>query len=109
MFALPSRYESFGYVTLEAMVLGRPVVSTDITGSRDLVVPGETGYLVPRGDAAAFTDALERVLIDSAHAAALGAAAAQRAGRFSRERMAAEMRAVYDTLTTTRAAKPLSA
>lgn len=95
VFALPSRYESFGYVTLEAMVLGRPVVSTAVAGSRDLVAEGETGYLVPPGDPGAFADALARVLGDPAHAEALGRAAAERARRFSRERMAAELLEVY--------------
>jgi glycosyltransferase involved in cell wall biosynthesis len=94
-FALPSRYESFGYVTLEAMALGRPVVATDITGSRDLVVPGATGHLVPQGDEAAFAAACARVLDDPGHAAALAAEATRRAEHFSRARMAREMRDVY--------------
>jgi len=46
VFALPSAYESFGYTTLEAMILGIPVVATDVAGSRDLVDHGVTGYLV---------------------------------------------------------------
>ena len=39
---------------MEAMSHGVPVVATDIPGNRDLVVPGETGYLVPVGDRAGF-------------------------------------------------------
>jgi glycosyltransferase involved in cell wall biosynthesis len=95
VFALPSRYESFGYVTLEAMVLGKPVVSTAVAGSRDLVAAGETGYLVPPGEPHAFAEAVARVLRDPAHAEALGRAAAERARHFSRERMAAEVLEVY--------------
>jgi glycosyltransferase involved in cell wall biosynthesis len=95
VFALSSRYESFGYVTLEAMALGRPVVSTHITGSRDLVVPGESGHLVPLDDVRGFADAVARVVRDPGHAAALGRAAAARAEHFSKRRMAEEMLAVY--------------
>lgn|GEM_PF-1536527 len=98
VFALPSRYESFGYVTLEAMILGKPVVSTDITGSSDLVVPGETGFLVPPGDAAAFAEAVAGILSDPARAEALGEAARRRAEHFSRDRMAREALGVYQSL-----------
>ena len=47
----PSVSESFGFSVAEAMLAGRPVVATDVAGSRDLVVDGETGYLVPLNDA----------------------------------------------------------
>lgn len=43
---LPSRYEAFGLVGLEALASGTPVVSFDIPGPRDYVIPGQTGHLV---------------------------------------------------------------
>lgn len=43
---VPSRYESFGKVAAEAQSLGKPVIATDITGLREIVVDGETGFLL---------------------------------------------------------------
>lgn len=56
IFALTSRFESFGYVTCEAMAMGKPVVATNVAGSKELVIPGVTGYLVKVADATAFSD-----------------------------------------------------
>ena len=47
IFVLPSSHESFGLVLLEAGMAGKPVVATDLTGPRDIVVEGVTGFLVP--------------------------------------------------------------
>ena len=49
-----SGYEGQSNAILEAMAAGVPVVATDIPGTRDLVVPDETGYLAPIGDRAGF-------------------------------------------------------
>jgi glycosyltransferase involved in cell wall biosynthesis len=95
VFVLPSRYESFGYVTLEAMVLGRPVVATDVAGSRDLVVHGETGLLVREGDAEALAGAITTVLREPSTAARFGAAGSARATLFSRDGMSQKMLDVY--------------
>jgi glycosyltransferase involved in cell wall biosynthesis len=47
IFVLPSSHESFGLVLLEAGMAGKPVVATDLTGPRDIVVDKVTGFLVP--------------------------------------------------------------
>jgi len=47
IFVLPSSHESFGLVLLEAGMAGKPVVATNLTGPRDIVVEGVTGFLVP--------------------------------------------------------------
>ena len=94
--ALPSRYEGLPLVLLEAMALGRPMVATDVTGSRDVVIPGETGEIVPPDDAGALAAALEKMLAAPALAARYGAESARRADRYyTRERMAREMLEVY--------------
>jgi glycosyltransferase involved in cell wall biosynthesis len=53
-FWLGSGYEGQSNALMEAMLAGVPCVATDIPGNRDLVIPDQTGYLVPVGDSAAF-------------------------------------------------------
>ena len=47
IFLLPSKYEGFGYVLIEAMASQKPVVAFDVKSSREIVEDGRTGYLVP--------------------------------------------------------------
>ena len=61
---LPSYREGLPKFLLEAMACGLPVVSTDVTGCRDAVVNGRTGWLVPPRDAVALAAALERLATD---------------------------------------------
>jgi glycosyltransferase involved in cell wall biosynthesis len=63
---------------MEAMSAGVPIVATDVPGNRDLVVPGQTGYLVPVGDRAAFTRHTHELLNDAALARRLGDAGRER-------------------------------
>jgi glycosyltransferase involved in cell wall biosynthesis len=98
VFVLPSRYESFGYVTLEAMILGKPVVATNVTGSRDLVKSGMTGYLVDPGDVDGLVEAIATILKDPGLAAQLGRAGAAQAERFTLSRMAKAAVTVYREL-----------
>ncbi len=70
-----SGYEGQSNVILEAMAAGVPVVATDIPGTRELITSGETGYLVPVGDRAAFAKLAERLLNNQALAEQLAAAA----------------------------------
>lgn len=77
--ACPSRREGFGVACAEAMAHGRPVVACAVGGLLDLVVPDETGLLVPPGDVPALRAALERLLEDGDLRQRLGAAARARA------------------------------
>jgi len=97
---LGSEYEGQSNAIMEAMSAGLPVVATDIAGNRDLVVPGETGYLVPVGDRAAFTRRTHELLNDAALARRLGDAGRQRMlAEFSVERMIERHAALYRELT----------
>jgi glycosyltransferase involved in cell wall biosynthesis len=75
VLVLPSRSEGLGRVVVEAFCRGRAVVGSRVGGIPDLVTDGETGILVPPGDAAALADALVGALTDRDHAARMGAAA----------------------------------
>lgn len=59
---LPSFAEGLPVVIMEAMALGRPVVSTAVAGIPEIVTPGETGWLVPAGNVAALAQAMIEVL-----------------------------------------------
>jgi glycosyltransferase involved in cell wall biosynthesis len=78
---LPSEAEALPMSILEAMALARPVVATDVGGTPDQVIDGETGYLVPPGDGDALRRALLRLASDPVAAAAMGEAGRQRQGR----------------------------
>jgi glycosyltransferase involved in cell wall biosynthesis len=63
---LPSRYEPFGTVIIEAWAMSKPLVATAAAGARQYVTDGATGLLCPIEDAAALADCLRRVLGDAA-------------------------------------------
>ncbi len=86
---LPARYESFGLVAVEAMRVGKPVVSTRAGGIPEVVEDGVTGLLVPPSDAAAVARALGRLVADKAERVAMGEAGRARfRDRFTDEAMA---------------------
>ncbi len=96
---LGSEYEGLPNVIMEAMSQAVPVVATDIPGNRDLVVPGETGYLVPVGDRAGFARFTNKLLDNQALAQQLGAAGRQRVlNEFSVEQMVARHAELYQEL-----------
>ena len=72
---MPSLYESFGMVALEAMACGTPVVASQVGGLAYLVRDGETGYLVPDRDPAELADRLSRLLSNPQLRAQMGAQA----------------------------------
>lgn len=79
IFTLPSHREGMPRSVIEAMMVALPVVGTDIRGTREEVLPGETGILVPVGDAAALAEALNRLVADEALRRRWGAAGRERA------------------------------
>ena len=82
VFWSASAYEGQSNSIMEAMAAGVPVVGTDIPGTRDLVVHGQTGFLVPLGDRAAIARQTNTLFND--------AALRQRFGQSGRERMLSE-------------------
>ncbi|CUU60233.1 Glycosyltransferase involved in cell wall bisynthesis [Parafrankia irregularis] len=70
--AVPSRFESFSLVAVEAIAAGRPVVVTSRTGVAPFVQRWNAGTVVPTGDPAALADALAPFLLDAGWAAAVG-------------------------------------
>jgi glycosyltransferase involved in cell wall biosynthesis len=61
---IPSHYEPFGLVAIEAMACGTPVVASNVGGLKFTVLPEETGLLVPPKDVAGFATAIQRILGD---------------------------------------------
>jgi len=76
---VPSMGEGFGMVALEAMERGRPVIAAEIGGLGELVRDGETGVLVPAGEAEPLRDAIVRLAGNLGLARELGAAGRRRA------------------------------
>jgi|FLOH01.1.fsa_nt_gi glycosyltransferase involved in cell wall biosynthesis len=60
---LPSRWEGMPYVVLEAMASGKPVLATKVDGARELILPGETGFLVDVQDTAAMAAGLDQLAL----------------------------------------------
>lgn len=66
LYVMPSRYETFGIGILEAQAAGLPVIASACEGPRAVLRDGETGLLVPPGEAPALADAIARLLGDPA-------------------------------------------
>jgi glycosyltransferase involved in cell wall biosynthesis len=100
VFVLPSvtEAEAFGYVQLEAMASGKPVISTDVPSGVSWVnQDGRTGLVVPAGDAEALARAIERLIGDAAQAAALGAEGRARVEEeFTLGRLRERLRLLYE-------------
>ncbi len=97
-YVLSSVIEGMPNALLEAMALGRPVVTTAAGGSAEVVVDGESGLVVPIRDADALAEAIARVLSEDLLAQRLGRAAAERArDHFSETAMLSSLDRLYRT------------
>ena len=86
VFVLSTRSEGLPVTVLEAMAAGLPVVACRVGGIPELVVDGETGLLVPRGDPESLAEAIARLLEDAGLRERLGAAGRSRVEeRFGRD------------------------
>ena len=96
-FALPSLAEGISNTILEAMATALPVIATRVGGSADLVVDGETGFIVPASDPGALARCLVQLATDPGVAKRMGLAGRQRVlARFSMQAMVATYQRVYD-------------
>ncbi len=96
---LPSFAEGLPVVLMEALALGRPVLTTYVAGIPELVVPGHNGWLIPAGSVDALADGLRQVLeIAPDQLARLGEAGAKRvAAQHDATREAAKLAALFQT------------
>jgi glycosyltransferase involved in cell wall biosynthesis len=103
--------EGFGRVIIEAQAMGRPVIATAHGGAQETIIPGETGWLVPPGDATALAQALAQALDQSpaAREAMSQREIAHVGTHFTSALMAARTLAVYRELLPHTAAATVAA
>ena len=90
MVVIPSKWEAFGVIALEAMIAGRAVIATNRGGISEIVVDGRTGVLVPPDDPEALAKAIHELLADADRVASMGAEGRERAlGSFGWEAVVA--------------------
>lgn len=107
IYALSSRFEGFPMVLIEAMSKGLPVVAFDCpTGPAEVVVTGENGVLVERGDVDAFTAALNDLIEDADRRRACGAGARKTARDYELSVVGAQWDGLFEDLATPRTAGP---
>lgn len=99
VFLLPSLWEGFGLVAVEAMGAGLPVLASDVPGLAEVVGrEGKAGWLLPVGDVEAWTRALREVFSDRGVVETMGREARTRAVKFSIEGTAEGYRELYEGL-----------
>ncbi|UCG26386.1 MAG: glycosyltransferase [Chloroflexota bacterium] len=98
MVVMPSHYESFGMVALEAMAMGRPVIASEVGGLAFLVKDGQNGFLVPSRDPEALAERIFTLLQDDACREALGEHAREHALAYDWPDITRRMLRVYASL-----------
>ena len=98
VFVLPSHYESFGLVALEAMACGLPVVASRVGGPRAIIKDGRTGYLIPWHCPEPYAQRLDILLANPALRESMGRAAMASARTMGWGQVAGRMMELYDSL-----------
>ena len=99
VFVLPSRYEGFGLVLIEAMACGVPVISFDCeNGPRSIITDGVDGFLIPPFDIDAYAEKLIRLMLDQSLRLKMGANAIETAKQYEIERIGAQWQQLFDDL-----------
>lgn len=98
VFVLPSLSEGLSMAILEAMMAGKPVIATRVGGNPEIVLDGETGFLVPPKDSQALAARLTTLLANREQATQFAGRGKRRAeGRFSLQTMVHAYQSLYDT------------
>jgi len=101
---MPSHYESFGMVALEAMACGTPVVASQVGGLAFLIEDGKTGYTVPADDPQSLADQLEKIITNPDMRARMAVQAAEFAQGYGWDKIAARVVDLYrNVISQTRA------
>lgn len=99
LFVMPSRWEGLSVAIAEAMAAGLPVVATAVGGTPELVIDGETGWLVPPQDSPALAQAIQQMLENMPQARKMGVAGRQRVqNQFTIAEMVRQTALLYDSL-----------
>ncbi|MGB3714904.1 MAG: glycosyltransferase [Candidatus Promineifilaceae bacterium] len=98
MVVMPSHYESFGLVALEAMAMGIPVIASEVGGLAFLVRDGENGFLVPSRDPEALAERIYTLLMDDECRQRLGANALEHAQGYAWPNIVDRIQVVYEDL-----------
>lgn len=109
VFVLPSYYESFGLVALEAMACGVPVIVSRVSGPRSFVKGGITGYLIDRRCPEPFAQRLDMLLHNPTLRASMGRAARSHAETMGWEMVGRGTLDVYDSVTDGPGSAPVAA
>ena len=99
VFVMPSYYESFGLVALEAMACGVPVIASRVSGPRSFVKSGVTGYLVDRRCPEPFAQRLDVLLHNPMLRESMGRAARSHAEKLGWDMVGRRTLDVYDSVT----------
>jgi D-inositol-3-phosphate glycosyltransferase len=102
---MPSDYESFGMVALEAMASGTPVIATYVGGLAYLVRDNETGFLVPVREPAALADRIRILITEPETQQRLGRNAAELARKYAWGQIADQILAVFEEILSKRKRK----
>jgi D-inositol-3-phosphate glycosyltransferase len=100
---MPSLYESFGMVALEAMACGTPVIASEVGGLGYLVQNGITGYTIPDSDPAELCDKLSHLLGNADLRNQMGNAAAEYAADYAWNKVASQIIDVYKDVAAVKA------
>jgi glycosyltransferase involved in cell wall biosynthesis len=102
IFVLPSLYEGFAYVLIEALYAGLPIVSTPVGGSHESITPGVNGLIVPHGSPDGMAVAIRTLAADSGLRRRMAEASRAHAGYFSIPRMVDSIEDLYFRLVASR-------